>query len=45
MGPIDKAMDRVRRGVDHAMIFTSLLLLAWPAMFADLGDPGAGVPT
>ncbi|GID95963.1 putative bifunctional diguanylate cyclase/phosphodiesterase [Amorphoplanes digitatis] len=44
MGPIDKAMDRVRRGVDHAMIFTSLLLLAWPAMFADLGDPGAGVP-
>jgi diguanylate cyclase (GGDEF)-like protein len=29
-------MDRVRRCVDDAMIFASLLLLAWPALFADL---------
>jgi diguanylate cyclase len=28
-------MDRVRRCVDDAMIFASLLLLAWPALFAD----------
>ncbi|WP_212992513.1 putative bifunctional diguanylate cyclase/phosphodiesterase [Actinoplanes auranticolor] len=28
-------MDRVRRAVDGAMIFTSLLLLAWPAMAGD----------
>src|SRR5690242_4769878 len=31
-----RALDRVRRGVDDAMIFASLLLLAWPALFADL---------
>ncbi len=30
-----RAMDRVRRCVDDAMIFASLLLLAWPALFAD----------
>jgi diguanylate cyclase (GGDEF)-like protein len=28
-----KAMDRVRRWVDDAMIFASLLLLAWPSLF------------
>jgi diguanylate cyclase (GGDEF)-like protein len=31
-----RAMDRVRRRVDDAMIFASLLLLAWPALFADV---------
>ena len=37
-----KTMDRVRRGVDDVMIFTSLLLLAWPALFDDVtrGDAG-----
>jgi diguanylate cyclase (GGDEF)-like protein len=30
-----KTMDGVRRVVDDAMIFASLLLLAWPALFAD----------
>jgi diguanylate cyclase (GGDEF)-like protein len=30
------AMDRVRRRVDDVMIFASLLLLAWPALFADV---------
>src|SRR5919202_4150562 len=30
-----RVMDRVRRCVDDAMIFASLLLLAWPALFAD----------
>jgi diguanylate cyclase (GGDEF)-like protein len=29
-------MDRVRRRVDDVMIFASLLLLAWPALFADV---------
>ena len=29
-------MDRVRRGVDDVMIFASLLLLAWPALFDDV---------
>src|SRR4029453_7826943 len=32
MGP-SKAMDRVRRTVDGAMIFASLLMLTWPAYF------------
>ncbi|UQU63836.1 bifunctional diguanylate cyclase/phosphodiesterase [Couchioplanes caeruleus] len=38
------AMDRVRRCVDHAMILTSLLLLAWPALVEDVvrGAAGAG---
>ena len=31
-----RAMDRVRRRVDDVMIFASLLLLAWPALFADV---------
>src|SRR5919107_5875180 len=29
-----RAMHRVRRGVDGAMIFASLLMLAWPALSA-----------
>ena len=33
MGP-SKVMDRVRRTVDGAMIFASLLMLTWPAYFA-----------
>jgi diguanylate cyclase (GGDEF)-like protein len=36
-------MDRVRRCVDDAMIFASLLLLAWPALFADLVREHRGV--
>jgi diguanylate cyclase len=31
-----RAMDPVRRRVDDVMIFASLLLLAWPALFADV---------
>jgi len=31
------AMDLVRRGVDAAMIFGSLLMLTWPSMFARPG--------
>ena len=34
----NKAMDRVRRGVDHAMIFASLLMLAWPVLFSGRAD-------
>ena len=30
------AMDLMRRRLDDAMIFASLLLLAWPALFADV---------
>src|SRR4051812_48357491 len=30
-----KAMDRVRRVVDAAMIFGSLLMLAWPVLFEE----------
>jgi diguanylate cyclase (GGDEF)-like protein len=39
---LGRTMDRVRRVVDDAMIFASLLLLAWPEYFADLarGDGG-----
>jgi diguanylate cyclase (GGDEF)-like protein len=44
MGRTGKTMDRVRRGVDDTMIFTSLLLLAWPAMFDDVVRGDAGVP-
>jgi diguanylate cyclase (GGDEF)-like protein len=36
-------MDRVRRCVDDAMIFASLLLLAWPALFAGLVREHRGV--
>ncbi|GAA2572046.1 hypothetical protein GCM10010435_53220 [Winogradskya consettensis] len=37
------AMDQVRRCVDVTMIFTSLLLLSWPAIFEDVvaGTSGA----
>ena len=31
-----KAMDRVRHAVDHAMIFASLLVIAWPVVFDQL---------
>ena len=44
MGRTEKTMDRVRRGVDDAMIFTSLLLLAWPPLFEDVVRGDAGVP-
>ena len=44
MGRTGKAVDRVRRGVDGTMIFTSLLLLAWPALFHDVVRGSAGVP-
>ncbi|MFI7541646.1 putative bifunctional diguanylate cyclase/phosphodiesterase [Actinoplanes sp. NPDC049599] len=37
-------MDRVRRGVDDIMIFTSLLLLGWPTLFDDAARGDAGVP-
>jgi diguanylate cyclase (GGDEF)-like protein len=36
MGRTGKAMDAVRRVVDDAMIFASLLMLAWPLFFDDL---------
>ncbi|MEV4706669.1 bifunctional diguanylate cyclase/phosphodiesterase [Actinoplanes sp. NPDC049316] len=36
------AMDRVRRWVDHAMILSSLLLLAWPALLEDVARGEAG---
>ncbi|WP_305789623.1 putative bifunctional diguanylate cyclase/phosphodiesterase [Symbioplanes lichenis] len=38
MGRSAKVMNAIRRGVDDVLIFTSLLLLAWPAMFDE--DPG-----
>ena len=44
MGQTGKTMDRVRRGVDDIMIFTALLLLAWPALFDDVVRGDAGVP-
>src|SRR3954447_26958037 len=44
MGRTEKTMDRVRRGVDDTMIFTSLLLLAWPALFEDVVRGDAGAP-
>src|SRR4051794_16767280 len=31
-----KALDRVRRGIDEAMIFASLMVLAWPVVFGRL---------
>src|SRR5690349_25094334 len=31
-----KALDRVRRGIDEAMIFASLMVLAWPLAFGRL---------
>jgi diguanylate cyclase (GGDEF)-like protein len=44
MGRTGKTVDRVRRGVDHVMIFTSLLLLAWPVLAGQAGRGDAGVP-
>ncbi|MFI7598768.1 putative bifunctional diguanylate cyclase/phosphodiesterase [Actinoplanes sp. NPDC049681] len=41
MSRTGKTVDRVRRCVDVIMIFTSLLLLAWPALFADATRGGA----
>ncbi|MEV8505148.1 bifunctional diguanylate cyclase/phosphodiesterase [Actinoplanes sp. NPDC051475] len=42
MSRTGKTVDRVRRCVDGIMIFTSLLLLAWPALFVNVtrGDAG-----
>jgi diguanylate cyclase len=37
MGRSAKVMNVIRRGVDDVLIFTSLLLLAWPAMSGDDG--------
>jgi diguanylate cyclase (GGDEF)-like protein len=31
-----KVLDRVRRGIDEAMIFASLMVLAWPVVFGRL---------
>ena len=33
-----KVLDRVRRGIDEAMIFASLMVLAWPVVFGRLSD-------
>ncbi len=43
MGRFGKILDRVRRGVDIAMIFASLMVLAWPLLFEPLteGNPSA----
>src|SRR5689334_23889471 len=38
-----KALDRVRRGFDEAMIFASLMVLAWPLVFARLHAEDRGV--
>jgi diguanylate cyclase len=47
MNRSSKVMNRVRRGVDDTMIFTSLVLLAWPSLFTDggRGSAGAGAVT
>ena len=45
MGRTGKAMDRVRRCVDDAMIFASLLLLAWPSLFDEAVRRNGGVLT
>jgi diguanylate cyclase (GGDEF)-like protein len=44
MGSLGKTLDRVRSGVDHTMIFTSLLLLVWPMAFDDVVHGDAGLP-
>jgi diguanylate cyclase (GGDEF)-like protein len=45
MGRSGLALDRVRRGVDDAMVFASLLLLAWPALFERRnGAEGGALP-
>src|SRR3954468_13472538 len=38
-----KALDRVRRGIDEAMIFASLMVLAWPLVFERMAASDAGV--
>jgi diguanylate cyclase (GGDEF)-like protein len=38
-----KALDRVRRGIDEAMIFASLMVLAWPLVFERMVASDAGV--
>jgi diguanylate cyclase len=43
MGRTGRTMDRVRRTVDDAMIFASLLLLAWPSLFEDTVRRDGGV--
>src|SRR3712207_1343003 len=40
MSRTGKTMDRVRRCVDNAMIFASLLLLTWPPLAQDGGATG-----
>ncbi|MBU2670497.1 EAL domain-containing protein [Actinoplanes bogorensis] len=37
-----RTLDRVRRGVDIAMIFASLMVLAWPALVEPLRQRNAG---
>jgi hypothetical protein len=43
MGRTGRAMDVVRRVVDDAMIFASLLMLAWPVFFERVGRHGTWV--
>jgi diguanylate cyclase (GGDEF)-like protein len=43
MGRTGKALDLIRRGVDDAMIFASLLLLTWPSLFSDAVRRDGGV--
>jgi diguanylate cyclase (GGDEF)-like protein len=38
-----KILDRLRHGVDHLMIFASLMVLAWPVVFQQLTDDDRGV--
>lgn len=45
MGRSGQAVDLVRRVVDDAMIFASLVLLAWPAVFGGLGQGAGSVTT
>ncbi|MBM2618905.1 EAL domain-containing protein [Actinoplanes sp. LDG1-06] len=40
-----KILDRVRRGVDIAMIFASLMVLAWPLLFEPLTHNGSSMWT
>src|SRR3954447_5206182 len=43
MGQSSTAMDRVRRVIDAALIFASLFMLAWPALFAERADRAGDV--
>ncbi|WP_433301297.1 putative bifunctional diguanylate cyclase/phosphodiesterase [Actinoplanes sp. CA-030573] len=38
-----KVLDRVRRCIDEAMIFASLMVLAWPVVFGRLNAENAGL--